>query len=624
MSARPARGPARGAPRRAAPVPDRPRRSGTPAPPLTLRHPAAWLALLAIAGAIAWLVTHHIADPDLWQHLRVGRTIWETRGIPRTHLWTWPNLGQPEVLPSWLFRALLWPFWSAAGEWGLQAWRWLTTLGAFAILALVARRLGTRGLVPWLAFVLAALTYRQRSEVRPETLAALLFVTALWLLERGRSGDRRAAWGLPLVALAWVNAHVSWWMGFALIAIFAAESWVRERTPPRTLLLAAAVALAASFVNPFGWRALWQPFEYQFTLRDDPLFRTIAELKPVDWHDNRWNGLPLLVAGWPLLALLRARRGSDAQRGPGLDGVELMLLAVFGGLGLTTQRFLGFFALAAAPYVARDLSQVLAGWRGPVLAPWPRAIAVAAAAAALVAVERSHSDLAAGPGVDTRFLPVAACDYIERAGVRGNGLNEFWQGGYLVWRFWPQRDRLPFMDIHQTGSAEDRARMAQLGERRGALQALDRRHHFEWVLCSNRVQLSGELANELDADSSWVLAFTDDAALLYLRRHGALAAIAERDGYRWLAGGQDALRALGRRVAADPGVRPAVRAELQRAIHASPARSGVAQNLLASLAMVEGRFTEAVARFDSSRATGTVIVGLEERRRQALGLAGAR
>jgi hypothetical protein len=580
--------------------------------------------LVAIAGAIAWLVTHHIADPDLWQHLRVGRTIWESREIPRTHLWTYPSFGQPEVLPSWLFRTLLWPFWSAAGEWGLQAWRWLTTLGAFGILALVARRLGVQGFVPWLAFVLAALVHRQRSEVRPETLAALLLATALWLLERWRSGDRRAAWGLPLVALAWVNAHVSWWMGFALLAIVAAESWVRERTPPRTLLLAAAAALAASFVNPFGWRALWQPFEYQFTLRDDPLFRTIAELKPVDWGDNLWNGLPLLVAGWPLLALLRARRGPHARRGSGFDGVELALLAVFGWLGLGTQRFLGFFALVAAPYVARDLSQLLAGWRGPVLAPWPRAIAVAVAAAALVAMERSHSDLAAGPGVDTRFLPVAACDYIERAGVRGNGLNEFWQGGYLLWRFWPQRDRLPFMDIHQSGSPQDRALMARLGERRGALQALDQRYHFAWVLCSNRWQLSGELAGELDADSSWVLAFADDAALLYLRRHGALAAIAARDGYRWLAGGPDALRALGQRVAADTSVRPAVRAELQRAIHESPARSGVAQNLLAGLAMVEGHYAEAVARFDSSRATGAVIVGLEELRRQALDLAGSR
>jgi len=124
--------------------------------PLTLAHPAARLLLAVLTLAIACLVTHRLADPDLWQHLRVGRTIWESHAVPQVHEWTWPRFGEREVLPSWLFRALLWPFYAAAGAWGLQAWRWLTTLGAFALLALCARRLGARGMSPWLGLILCA------------------------------------------------------------------------------------------------------------------------------------------------------------------------------------------------------------------------------------------------------------------------------------------------------------------------------------------------------------------------------------------------------------------------------------------------------------------------------------
>ena len=51
--------------------------------------------------------------------------------IPTTQLWVWPSWGGPDVNPSWGFRALLWPFWAAGGEWGLLAWRILTTLAAF-------------------------------------------------------------------------------------------------------------------------------------------------------------------------------------------------------------------------------------------------------------------------------------------------------------------------------------------------------------------------------------------------------------------------------------------------------------------------------------------------------------
>ena len=565
--------------------------------------------------AIACLVTHRLADPDLWQHLRVGRTIWERHAVPMEHEWTWPRLGEREVLPSWLFRAAVWPFYAAAGAWGLQAWRWLTTLGAFALLALCARRLGARGMLPWLALLLCALVYRQRSQVRPETLAAVLMALDLLLLERVRAGARRAAYGLPLVALVWANAHVSYWIGIALMTLFAAEEWWRTRRLPRELLLALAVSGAVSFVNPFGWAALWQPFDYQLHLRHDPLYRTIAELRPVDWSENLWNGLPLLVVGWPALALRRTRR-------TGPDLVEWGLLLLFGMLGLSTQRFLGFLAIAAAPYVTRDVSELCAGRRAP--ATWPRALAVSAAAIAMVWIELAHTALAFGPGIDTRFAPVAACDYIERAGVRGRALNEFWQGGYLLWRFWPQRDRLPFIDIHQSASPADRSLVARLGDDPLAFGALDRERHFEWVLTSNTRSLSGGLADELDADPSWRLVFYDDAALLYVRRDGALAPIAARDGYQLLAGGAEALTRLGARVQGDSLARSALQAELARAVASSPEHSGLAHRLLANLAMVEGRWPDAVRELDAAIASGVDIPGLRERRAQAAAMAGTR
>jgi len=590
-------------------------RAKPPEAALTLRHPAAMLLLVLLSLAIAGLVTHRLADPDLWQHLRVGRTIWERHAVPRVHEWTWPRFGEREVLPSWLFRAALWPFYAAAGAWGLQAWRWLTTLGAFALLALTARRLGARGMLPWLALLLCALVYRQRSQVRPETLVAVLLAFELLLLERVRAGARRAAWGLPAVALVWANAHISYWIGIALALLFVADIGWRERRLPRELVLALAGSVATSFVNPFGWASLWQPFDYQLHLSHDPLFRTIAELKPVDWSQNVWNGLPLLVAGWPLLALARARRA-------GVDAVEWGLLFGFGALGLSAQRFLGFFAIVAAPYVTRDLAALCAGRRA--LAPWPRALAVSAAGVAMVALELSHARLAFGPGIDTRFAPVAACDYIEQAGVRGRALNEFWQGGYLLWRFWPQRDRLPFIDIHQSASPADRALVARLGDDPLAFPALDRERHFEWVLTTNSRSLSGGLANELDADSSWRLVFYDDAALLYVRRDGALAPIAERDGYRLLCGGDDGLSRLGARVEGDSVARVALAGELARAVRSSPEHAGLAHRLLANLALVERRWTDALAELDAAIASGVDVPGLRERRAQVAAMVGAR
>src|SRR5439155_813618 len=176
---------------------------GSVDPGLSLRHPALLLTAVAAAIGILLSVSFKISDPDIFQHLRVGRAIWESHSVPAQYLWTWPAYGTAEVLPSWLFRALLWPFWAVGGIRGLYAWR------------------------------------------RPVRAAA---------------GAGR---------------------------------------PPRTgrlgvVLLASA---AVSFLNPFGWRALWQPFDFFLHLRHEALYQSVGELMPIDWDNNRVNGLLALMIG---------------------------------------------------------------------------------------------------------------------------------------------------------------------------------------------------------------------------------------------------------------------------------------------------------------------------------------
>jgi len=90
-------------------------------------------AALAAAASVVVSVSYVVIDTDFWQHLAVGRAIWELGRVPTTQLWTWPTYGAPDVNASWGFRVLLWPLWSAFDVWGLYAWRWATTLAAFAL-----------------------------------------------------------------------------------------------------------------------------------------------------------------------------------------------------------------------------------------------------------------------------------------------------------------------------------------------------------------------------------------------------------------------------------------------------------------------------------------------------------
>jgi len=581
-----------------------------PAPPLPLRHPATLAAAAAAAACVFATVTFHLTDTDLWQHLVVGREIWRA-GVPHEHLWSWPTFGTPEVTPSWGFRALLWPLWDRLGVTGLFVWRWATTLAAFGLLWAAARRMGARGLTPLVVAAWCALVYRQRSQVRPETLVAVLFAAQLLIHEARRAAVRVPADGgpplaharrdpallLPLVALAWANVHISYWMGLALQAVYLLDAWLANRRAPRgapdaapARLVAVAVAsVAVSFLNPGGARALAQPFEYWFTWRHEPIYAQIAELHPVYWSANLRNGLPLLLAVWAALAVRRVlRREADLP--------EILLGGTFVTLGLGGQRFMGFVALLAGAFLARDLDAWVRAraWPRWTARAWPRAGLAAAACVAVSVAEWREPTIAPGVGVDEAWLPVAACDAMRDAGVRGRGFNHFFQGGYLLWRFYPDRGRLPFMDIHQSGTREDRRLYALVATDPRAWAELDRRHRFDWVLL-NRFRPEGDRAlDHLDADTSFALVFLDDNAALYVRRAGPMAAVARTHAYTALPAGGAATRALGARAAADTAFRARLAREITRMAEGSPWNAS-AHSLLANLAALEGRWEDARA-----------------------------
>jgi hypothetical protein len=582
----------------------RTRREGgatTSPPPVPLAHPA-FLAAAAVAiAAILVTVSFRIFDYDLWEHLVVGKYLWTAHRIPTTQLWTWPTYGQPAIIPSWGFRILLWPFWSLGGEPGLFVWRWIAALATFGILFLAARRMGAEPLSALVVMLLAALTYRGRTMVRPETLALVLFAAQIAILEARRlGGPKRDAW-LVAIAWVWINVHLSFYAGFVLLGLHtlgaAHAAWRRGARGAAifagdrgavSLLRVALLALAVSFLNPFGWRAVFQPLELLLVGRHEVIYSTVDELRSLDWRLNWRNGLPLLMAGWPLLLVWRARRR-------GLDAFELLACLAFSAQALASQRFKAAYAVVAAPYVARDLGEWLGAMRrSPLALPLATRSGVAIVAMVVLGLpEWSLPQFPLGLDIDRRYFPVAACDFIEKEGIRGRAFNHFWYGGYMEWRFWPERDRLPFMDGHlESGTERDRWLYAFAQEDRDAWSDLDDERKFDFVLLSLKTPAGAALRGFIEGDSTWATVFIDDAAVVYARREGAMRAVAERRGYARLRTAPEGLDSLLSRCAADSALRREVGRECDRQVRESPYHS-VACGLLAELALMDGRRDEA-------------------------------
>jgi hypothetical protein len=540
-------------------------------------------ALVALAVAIVISASYVLYDTDLWQHLAMGRAIWQVPGALHVNLWTWPNYGGPYFVSSWGFRALLWPLWSAGGVPALFAWRWLTTLAVFALLLATARTMGATGFSAILVMIWASVCYRLRTDIRPESLAAVLFALDLWLLERHRArvaaggAPGQAVWWIAAIGCVWANVHISYYLGFVLLAFYLADAHWKQRADARTLWLVALATAAASFVNPYCWTALRQPIDFALHWRNDPLMKTIAELQPLRWTDALWAGIPL----WPLLLLWRMTRRR-------LDLVELLGCALFTWLALASQRFLGNYLLLAAPFVARDLNELLATVRWTRLPVPARAIGCVAIGFAFGSLDWMQVALPLGLRIDTLAAPVAACDFMDVHGVRGRGFQDTHFGGYLAWRFPRERGRLPFISTQAEYSppADRAGYLAALASAEG-WRALDDTRRFDYVLLE-RGQVGGDsLLDILDREPGWRMVFSDDAAEVLVRVESPLHAVADSFAYRVIPAGRALREQLVDACERDSALRRGTEGELGRMIASSP-RHGSASHLRGFLVLQDG------------------------------------
>lgn len=585
----PSRGPSRPGPASSTrrPAPAAPPEHGPAIEPLAAGHPAFLAALIVAAACVLFSVTFVVRDPAFWQHLATGRAIAQLRSIPVTQLWTWPTYGAPDLNSSWAFGPILQTLWSAAGVWGVFALRWLAALATFGLLWNVARRLGARGLAPLVVLVVAALSYRGYAQARPELFAALFLALQLWILESRRRGGPDRAWALVPLSLAWVNLHPTWILGPVVAAAYlAADALAAERRAgARGLALVLAGMVLIAFVNPFGGRALAQPVSLALSWRDEPI---AAALGVAPWLSDWTTGLPLLVIGWPLAIVLRARRH-------GWDVAEAALTVVFTALVIADARLAGLYAVAAAPFVARALDGALAG-RTPAWAsdPWRRAVIAGACCVAACLFQWTRGDVVYGVGVDVAETPSRACDFMAEHGVKGRGFNHLQVGGYMLHRFWPDRERLPFMDPRRSGPPENRRLYARAFTEDRGWQFLDDSYRFDYALldASQHPAEADWLRDRLDADTAWVLVFLDDAGALFVRRSGTHAALARQFGYLAVPAGERRLELIGQGVAQDTMLRALTRMELERQIRESPYNAR-ARSMLANVALADGRLEEA-------------------------------
>jgi hypothetical protein len=384
------------------------------------------IAGLCVLAAAAILSFRPIYEPDLWWHLAHGREN-ASGHVVRTNLFSFNYPDYRQEYTSWLFDTTAFLAWSAGGPTAIQVMQ--TTLVALTFaLVYFACRLRSSASSAAAVLILGFFLLEPRAIPRPH-LASFAGLAAYALLLERAIARRSAAplwWCVPIVAL-WSNVHVECIFAIALVVIVAVTEFARPAALPRSeakrALIVAAVCLAATLANPYGWGLL----TYAFENRTVPQLLAIAELQPPPLVPYRAFYLYLAAC----VALLAFRWRTVTLR-------EVVVAAVFAVLGLRYIRLTPLMWLATAPIVAGHLDAML-----------PRraarlAIVVAATGLGLAASRIPPRLLFTGftigaPAVAPEaFFSSKAMDFVGRAGLEGPLFNSHNLGGFVAWSLYPR------------------------------------------------------------------------------------------------------------------------------------------------------------------------------------------
>lgn len=369
-------------------------------------------------------------DPDMWWHLKAGQVVWTTHTIPTADIFSFTAYRHAWIPHEWLSQAAIFAAYHWAGYPGLMLWLCLASgavlIAGYSLCSLYSGNPKVSLLGALVVFVFATVGL----SIRPQLIGYLLLIVELILIHLGRTRSRRWFWALPPLFALWINCHGSFFLGLMVAAAFLfsssfefqAGSLIARRWRPRernTLFAALALSIPALFLNPAGLRQVTLPLDFLFHQQLN--LASVSEWLPLQLNSQRGIALLLTLACCFLLAIARVSE---------LYLEELILLAAGTWLAVSHDRMVFVFGILSAPILTRMLANSWENYDPAADRIAPNAFLMALAILVSWLAFPSAQNLTAQ--IDAKS-PVKAVQFIQSHRLAGPMLNDYSDGGYLIW-----------------------------------------------------------------------------------------------------------------------------------------------------------------------------------------------
>ncbi|HWB74998.1 MAG TPA: hypothetical protein VG755_08575 [Nannocystaceae bacterium] len=486
---------------------------------------AKWTALALLVVAAAWHGLRPLVDLDVWWQLKLGEQILATQTLVDRDPFSFTFADTPWPYKDAGAAVIMWLLWTLGGSAALVIAKAVLLVVTVVMVFQLLHRV--RGLAFAPALVGSALAFEAlafRFSERPASVAITATVLVLVLVERDRR-DRRGLWWSVLVTAVLANLHRSAVLlplllgAHAAVCTLEAKLLGQSRRWQRAWAIAIAAAIA-TLATPFGLAiytttaTLVDAHAAMMTEWAPPTYELVRALSPASF-------------GTALLAVLAIVLGLARSPRAWWDVVLATMALALGSQALRHLPLLAIFAVGPGMTAIAARSEV---WTG-------RLRHVIACGAAMIALVAQLARPLATPslGLTPAHYPERGLAFVRSLAPelrpRGPLFHEFAYGGFFIFHLWP--DHRVYIDgrtdLVYPSSFVARWLAATSDPRVFAEET--ERWDLQWVWLDN-APFRGARAF-FDRDPRWALVHVSQRSLIYVRRDGDNAVLAEQ-AYRWL------------------------------------------------------------------------------------------
>ncbi len=398
------------------------------------------ILLVLFFGLVFLYSFNQIANPDTFYDLKTGQYILDNFKIPTQDIFSLPAYGADWVPHEWLAQIIFYSVYAISGFFGLIVFCALLGVLTYFILWRLAFKKGANFYLSILIlFILSYLTL-ELWVPRPQIFSYLSFAILIYFLESYRDKpDKKYLIGSMLTIWFWANTNASFVLGLVIMVFYLFSEaissrwrgWSGKNLSSKDIkklgIAAAGSVLLGVFATPSGYNGLL----YSFYVQEVANYLGVLEWKPITIFLYEVQAQIFVVMIFLTDAFLAwwffFRKESRDMTFLGLVfGVSL--------LPFISIRHVGFWPIAlfvpAAMSLSVALKNFLARFSDKAFGIFLLVIGIIFISGRLLWIPKSL--------INEKIIPVKAVDFIKENGIRGPLFNLYNEGGYLIFRLWPE------------------------------------------------------------------------------------------------------------------------------------------------------------------------------------------